>query len=357
MKLYRVSSLRLFLEVLSCLGEKWNTHCEDLWLEVHCKNSNFILGVIYRHPNQNFSLFQDTLHNQLYDFESNKLNYVVGGDININTSAKNTKITEYIEKLNSIGCKQLVDAPTRFASTVNCNSSLLDHVYTNMLKKTLSGVSLFELSDHLPTFFIIPNTKSHLTNKLKYKRCRKNFDLEDFLIDLQENVSKIDFKSTNTSVNNDVYSLTSIFKSILDKHAPLIPVSGREKKLSDKPWITKGIIQLVLPNKLNRQPLSLKINDMISTEPSVIANELNEFFCIVGPTLADKIDEITSCSSEHFFDNSLSDSIFLEPPKLTKVFDGIMSLKDKAVPVSHDNFSAFFLKAVRHEITLFFNSY
>ena len=146
---------------------------------------------------------------------------MVCGDINTNTLAKNTKITEYIEKLNSIGCKQLVDAPTRFASTVNCNSSLLDHVYTNMPKKTLSGVCLFEFSDHLPTSFIIPNTKSHLTNKPKYKRCMKNCGLEDFLMDLQENLSKIDFKSTNTSVNNDVYSLTSIFKSILDKHAPL----------------------------------------------------------------------------------------------------------------------------------------
>ena len=179
---------------------------------------------------------------------------MVCGDININTLAKNTKITEYIEKLNSIGCKQLVDAPTRFASTVNCNSSLLDHVYTNMPKKTLSRVCLFELSDHLPTFFIIPNTKSHLTNKPKYKRCLKNFDLEDFLIDLQENFSKIDFKSTNTSVNNDVYSRTSIFKSIFDKHAPLTPMSRREKKLSDKLWITKGIlISIKTKNKLFRR--------------------------------------------------------------------------------------------------------
>ena len=202
-------------------------HCEDLWLEVHCKNSNFILGVIYRHPNQNFSLFQDTPHNQLRDFESIKLNYMVSGDININTLVKNTKITEYIEKLNSIGCKQLVDAPNRFASTVNCNSSLLDHVYSNMPKKTLRGVCLFELSDHFATFFIISNTKSHLTNKPKYKRCMKNFGLEDFLIDLRENLSKIDFKSTNTSVNNDVYSLTSIFKPILNKHAPLTPMSRR----------------------------------------------------------------------------------------------------------------------------------
>ena len=205
----------------------------------------------YRHPNQNFSSFQDTLHNQCYDFESNKLNYVVCGDININTLAKNPKITECIEKRNSVGCKQLVDAPTRFANTFNCYSSLLDHVYINMPKKTLSGVCLFELSDHLPTFFIIPNTKNHLTNKPKYKRCTKNFGLEDFLIDLQLNFSKIDFKSTNTIVNNDVYSLTSIFKSILDKHAPLTPMSRREKKLSDKPWITKGILIFIKTNCLD----------------------------------------------------------------------------------------------------------
>ena len=154
-----------------------------------------------------------------------------------------------------------MDAPTRFASTVNCNSSLLDHVYINMPKKTFSGVCLFEQSDHLPAFFIIPDTKSHLTNKPKYKRCMKDFDLEDFLIDLQEKFSKIDFKSTNTSVNNDVYSLTSIFKSTLDKHAPLTPMSRREKKLSDKPWITKGIlISIKTKNKLFRH--YFKSNDV-----------------------------------------------------------------------------------------------
>ena len=89
----------------------------------------------------------------------------------------------------------------------------------------------------------------------------KNFGLEDFLIDLRENLSKIDFKSTNTSVNNDVYCLTSIFKPILDKHAPLTPMSRREKKLSDKPWITKGIlISKETKNKLFRR--YFKSNDV-----------------------------------------------------------------------------------------------
>ena len=75
------------------------------------------------------------------------------------------------------------------------------------------------------------------------------------------------------------------------------------------------------------------------------------FFCTVGPTLAGEINEITNCSAEHFFDKPLRDSIFLEPPKLTEIFDKIMSLKDKAVgPAS---ISAFSVKAAQHEITPF----
>ena len=124
---------------------------------------------------------------------------------------------------------------------------------------------------------------------------------------------------------------------------------NKNKSNTHKTW---DIIRSVLPNKLNREPPSfLKINNVISREPSVIANEFNDFFCTIGPTLEGKIKDITNCSAEHFFDKPLSDSTFLEPPKLTEVFDEIMSLKDKAV--GHDNISAFFLKAAWHEITPF----
>ena len=90
---------------------------------------------------------------------------------------------------------------------------------------------------------------------------------------------------------------------------------------------------------------------MVAREPSIIANEFIKFFYTVGPTLAGKIHEITNCSTEHFFDKPLSDSIFFEPPKLNDFFDEIMSLKDKTL--SHDNISAFFLKAARHKNTPF----
>ena len=71
-------------------------NCEDLWIEVESETSNFCLGVVYRHPKKNFSLFQNKLYLQLHDFETNNMNYVVCGNFNINTLLNNPTISEYI---------------------------------------------------------------------------------------------------------------------------------------------------------------------------------------------------------------------------------------------------------------------
>ena len=52
------------------------------------------------------------------------------GDITINTLAENPQTENYMNDLNSFGCKLLIDLPTRFAG--NCKFSLLDHIYTNI---------------------------------------------------------------------------------------------------------------------------------------------------------------------------------------------------------------------------------
>ena len=45
-----------------------------------------------------------------------KLNYIENGNFNINTLAiKNPKVRNYVNDLNSNGCKMLINIPTRFA--------------------------------------------------------------------------------------------------------------------------------------------------------------------------------------------------------------------------------------------------
>ena len=79
------------------------------------------------------------------------------------------------------------------------------------------------------------------------------------------------------------------------------------------------------------------------------ANEINNFFCAIGPNFAEKIEHISNKRPEDFFHKKVIPSIYFEPPALTEKFDQIMALKDKAV--GHDNISSFFLKAARHVIT------
>ena len=106
----------------------------------------------------------------------------------------------------------LTDIPTRFS--VNCRSSLLDHIYTNITKQSnKSGVCIYEVSDHIPTFVIAKNTKCLDEKKIKFKRFMKHFILENFLTDLGNKLSTYSIKlSDEKNVNQDVLNLTYIFK-------------------------------------------------------------------------------------------------------------------------------------------------
>ena len=113
--------------------------------------------------------------------------------LNFCNTIKNPKVRNYVNDLNSIGCKMLINIPTRFAE--NCKYSLLNHVYTSMTNERIkSGVCIFEISNHFPTFFIAHRSKILHNNKTKFIRSMKLFKLEDFLLDLRNDLSKLNLK-------------------------------------------------------------------------------------------------------------------------------------------------------------------
>ena len=160
-----------------------------------------------------------------------------------------------------IGCKMKVNNHTRFAD--KCRPSLLDHIYTNIANKsTNSGVALYELSDHLPIFFIVKNTSCKLKSETKFIRCMKQFNLENFLVDLHTKMSKIEINSTTANIDDDVSNITLAFKSVLDIHAPIRPQTRNERRLSKKPWITQGILKSIkTKNKLFKKLFKSNSNE------------------------------------------------------------------------------------------------
>ena len=93
----------------------------------------------------------------------------------------------------------LINIPTRFAE--NCKSSLLDHVLTNITNKNIkSGVCIFEISDHFPTFFKAHRSKILHNRKTKFIRSMKQFKLKNFLLDLRNDLSKFNLKPDKFNV-------------------------------------------------------------------------------------------------------------------------------------------------------------
>ena len=135
----------------------------------------------------------------------------------------------------------IINIPTRFAE--NCKFSLLDLVYTNMTNNSIkSGVCMFEISDHFSTFFVAFRSKILHNNKTKFIQFMKQLNLKDLLLDLRNDLSKLNLNPDKSNVNYDMINLTTVFNSVLDKHAPMRPMSRKEKRLTDKPWITRGIL-------------------------------------------------------------------------------------------------------------------
>ena len=93
----------------------------------------------------------------------------------------------------------------------------------------------------------------------------KHFNLEHFITDLQEHLQNIDVADPNSSVNNDSKQLTSAFEFLLNKHAPLQPLSRREKRVNKKTWISKGVLKSIkIKNKLFRSHYCSNDLDKIS---------------------------------------------------------------------------------------------
>ena len=84
--------------------------------------------------------------------------------------------------------------------------------------------------------------------------------------------------------------------------------------------------------------------------PKIIVNEFNNFFCSIGFNLAEKIYKKTNKPSYEYLTNTISSSIYLEPPTSNEILNLILSLNDNKA-LRHDNIPAYFLKVSRYVIT------
>ena len=218
--------------------------CEDLWIEIG-ESRKIILGIVYRHPFYVFSDFQKSFERCIDLLSDRKKSYIICGDFNIDLSSDNQAINNYIDSLQSRGCSQIINRPTRCPSNINHKSSLLDHIYTNFNKNFVScKIIISDISDHLPvlTYFSFSSLKHH--KNTFYKRNMKNFNNSDFQEEMKIKMNIL-LNSGHNNVNLYMSCFLDTFHSIVNKHAPLKKQSQKELKYMTKPWITRTIQQLL----------------------------------------------------------------------------------------------------------------
>lgn len=114
-----------------------NNTIENLWFEINNGNTKYILGALYRHPNQNIDEFTKLLDDNLSDISKAHVPCVIAGDINIDLSnyTLHKPTTEYVNNLLINNFLPVVVMPTRYIPTP---PQLLSIIFITLKEKTVN---------------------------------------------------------------------------------------------------------------------------------------------------------------------------------------------------------------------------
>ena len=251
---------------------------------INPSKSNSLIGIIYRHPSMSGDEFNEEYLRPLthkLNLEKNK-NIHIAGDFNfdlLNVSSHNPT-SDFFDLLTSNFLLPMISLPTKINPT---NNTLIDNVFTNQFDPDLiSGNLTIGISDHLPSFLIIPKpNQRHLPKKHNiYKRNFKSFDRENFLLDLLninwDNIIQVNNQNPNSSFN----SFLTTLNQLLDRYAPLQKITNKEHKLKYKPWISDDVLKNIkVKNKLYNSYTKCKLPDKKAETHStykILRNQINE---------------------------------------------------------------------------------
>ena len=230
---------------------------ENMWIEVKTNNGPIVIGVIYRHPTtlvNDYESFSTNLCDIFADLRDSNTAFYAVGDYNIDLMQinGNHNFRKYVNNILSTSTKCAIDLPTRITDH---SKTVLDHIYVNDPKHSYtSGVLLCDLSDHMATFVSISTKKSRVKSKVQFLiRDMKNFNLEKFLRALENDLTAANLNSIESAqVAFDKFE--EVLHIVVNKFAPLKKASRKEKKLSQKPWVSRELLNLIKQkNKLFKE--------------------------------------------------------------------------------------------------------
>lgn len=207
---------------------------EEIFLLFRIGNAKLAIGGIYRPPKLNYKAFLDELESSLVSILPYCDKIFCGGDFNIDCLSDNPSTIYFLDFLESIDFKQLIDQPTRLTAST---ASLIDLFIVSDESLVVSkGVVGSGLSDH---DFI------HLTIKLStYVRPSTTLSFRNFKAinfdEFNHDLGLIPFQHIfyMANINDKVEFFSSCLLSLFDKHVPVVTRTFRK---TFAPWLTDNL--------------------------------------------------------------------------------------------------------------------
>ena len=136
------------------------------------------------------------------------------------------------------------------------------------------------ISDHLPSFLVIPKANQNHAPKKQtlYTRKTKNFDRVNFVLDYLDIDWNTILKANKNNVNTSLQIFLAKINALLDKYMPLKKVLKRDYMRRFKPWINDIILEKInKKNKAFKQYMNCKdplIKEQLKTEFKALKNEI-----------------------------------------------------------------------------------
>ena len=195
--------------------------------------TNSIVGVVYRHPIMDQTEF---IHYHLQNLvnklsKENKPVYIAGDwNFNLLNYSKHDETLLFFDTMMSNLFAPAITIPTRVNDT---GGTLIDNIFTNdILPDRKSGNLIVAISDHYPSFFVIPQEPETNQSKssVRYKRDKRTFSRENYILDFLEidwdNVLQLHKQDVNFSTEKFMQTIMSL----IDKHMPLKEMTKKKRK-------------------------------------------------------------------------------------------------------------------------------
>lgn len=398
---------RLHCHVIPCLDLE-SADCLCLRVTI---NPNFLLDLMAVYRLQDYSIERFLSEFDIVLMEFKNKNLIINGDLNINTLESSRGVDSYLFKMASHGLIPLLAQPTRV--TVN-TSSCIDHIYArctmSMNVESVSFVVEAGITDHRMTVVCMRAGKvlrldsasmpkkvldhSLFKKKIKekswvevyleddvslafsrfvgiFKQCvmssyKSNVNIQknkllkpwinDSLLEMIKRKTCLHKRCINHPNNVDIKHSYNVYKNKLlnkirdskNRYYNNLLVSDSQNPKRQWDTVKKLIGE---NNKSDSHSITLKNkNNTLTTDPVMVSNTLNKFFCSVASELRKEINKdrnFVSPKENEYIDifrvQPLEHSLFFFPTVKEEVSDIIKNLSNRKAP-GYDDISPIIIK-------------